>query len=56
MEEVISKQKVLAALRMAISTPDPDNQNREMWQMGQNNLAANLYGRIGAGEFDVDDE
>ena len=52
----LSKEKLLSALRMSIAEPDSSNQSRELWQMAQSNLAANLYGRIVIGEFDEDME
>jgi hypothetical protein len=56
MEPTISRSKILAALRMAIISPEHDNPLWELWQMAQSNLAANLYGRIVLGEFDVEAE
>lgn len=41
---------------MSIAEPDRDNPNRELWQMAQSNLAANLYGRVVLGEFDEDEK
>ena len=54
MQVPLSRRKILAALRMSIAEPDSRDPSREIWQMAQSNLAANLYGRIVLGEFDED--